>query len=340
MEQSSVTVFVVDAFTNELFSGNPAAVCCLENDIPDTLKSKIAAEMNLSETAFATIDRPTDGSETFEKSTKFGLRWFTPTHEVDLCGHATLATAAVIFHKLGNKEKTIEFKTRSGILKAIQEGESSITLDFPINPPAPFEAENLPDIVRIVVGNLEIQEVQHSATTKKLLLRLADKYNRFVNSRRFASASGAVQEHADRSVACCVANSDLYYNNTLLTFLISVITCRQDLESLSPSLQDLLAVEKSGVVKGVIVTLQANDKEDFDFYSRYFAPWVGIPEDPVTGSAHTVLAPYWQTVYNKHHFRARQCSKRGGDLNIEIVEQRVKLTGQVAHVLEGTIRIK
>lgn len=290
MEQSSVTVFVVDSFTNELFSGNPAAVCCLENDIPDTLKSKIAAEMNLSETAFATID--TDGSETFEKSTKFGLRWFTPTHEVDLCGHATLATAAVIFHKLGNKEKTIEFKTRSGILKAIQEGESSITLDFPINPPAPFEAENLPDIVRIVVGNLEIQEVQHSATTKKLLLRLADKYN------------------------------------------------RQDLESLSPSLQDLLAVEKSGVVKGVIVTLQANDKEDFDFYSRYFAPWVGIPEDPVTGSAHTVLAPYWQTVYNKHHFRARQCSKRGGDLNIEIVEQRVKLTGQVAHVLEGTIRIK
>ncbi|XP_045030352.1 phenazine biosynthesis-like domain-containing protein isoform X2 [Daphnia magna] len=290
MEQSSVTVFVVDAFTNELFSGNPAAVCCLENDIPDTLKSKIAAEMNLSETAFATID--TDGSETFEKSTKFGLRWFTPSHEVDLCGHATLATAAVIFHKLGNKEKTIEFKTRSGILKAIQEGESSITLDFPINPPAPYEAENLPDIVRIVVGNLEIQEVQHSATTKKLLLRLADKYN------------------------------------------------RQDLESLSPSLQDLLAVEKSGVVKGVIVTLQANDKENFDFYSRYFAPWVGIPEDPVTGSAHTVLAPYWQTVYNKHHFRARQCSKRGGDLNIEIVEQRVKLTGQVAHVLEGTIRIK
>ncbi|KZS06690.1 Phenazine biosynthesis domain-containing-like protein [Daphnia magna] len=251
MEQSSVTVFVVDAFTNELFSGNPAAVCCLENDIPDTLKSKIAAEMNLSETAFATID--TDGR---------------------------------------NKEKTIEFKTRSGILKAIQEGESSITLDFPINPPAPYEAENLPDIVRIVVGNLEIQEVQHSATTKKLLLRLADKYN------------------------------------------------RQDLESLSPSLQDLLAVEKSGVVKGVIVTLQANDKENFDFYSRYFAPWVGIPEDPVTGSAHTVLAPYWQTVYNKHHFRARQCSKRGGDLNIEIVEQRVKLTGQVAHVLEGTIRIK
>lgn len=290
MEQSSVTVFVVDAFTNELFSGNPAAVCCLENDIPDTLKSKIAAEMNLSETAFATID--TDGSETFEKSTKFGLRWFTPSHEVDLCGHATLATAAVIFHKLGNKEKTIEFKTRSGILKAIQEGESSITLDFPINPPAPYEAENLPDIVRIVVGNLEIQEVQHSATTKKLLLRLADKYN------------------------------------------------RQDLESLSPSLQDLLAVEKSGVVKGVIVTLQANDKENFDFYSRYFAPWVGIPEDPVTGSAHTVLAPYWQTVYNKHHFRARQCSKRGGDLNIEIVEQRVKLTGQVAHVLEGRIRIK
>ncbi|KAK4008055.1 hypothetical protein OUZ56_013212 [Daphnia magna] len=312
MEQSSVTVFVVDAFTNELFSGNPAAVCCLENDIPDTLKSKIAAEMNLSETAFATID--TDGSETFEKSTKFGLRWFTPSHEVDLCGHATLATAAVIFHKLGNKEKTIEFKTRSGILKAIQEGESSITLDFPINPPAPYEAENLPDIVRIVVGNLEIQEVQHSATTKKLLLRLADKYNRFVNSRRFASASGAVQEHAGMH--------------------------RQDLESLSPSLQDLLAVEKSGVVKGVIVTLQTNDKENFDFYSRYFAPWVGIPEDPVTGSAHTVLAPYWQTVYNKHHFRARQCSKRGGDLNIEIVEQRVKLTGQVAHVLEGRIRIK
>nr|CAH0113790.1 unnamed protein product [Daphnia galeata] len=288
MEQTFTAVYIVDAFTNELFSGNPAAVCCLEKDFSDSLKRKIAAEMNLSETAFVTIEN----GETFEKSPKFGLRWFTPTHEVDLCGHATLAAAAIIFHKLGNKEKAIEFNTHSGILKAIQEKDSSITLDFPLNPPSPYQAQNLKDIIRVVAENLEIQDVQHSSTTKKLLLRLADKYK------------------------------------------------RHDLENLNPSTQELLSYESNGVVKGVIITLQGDANEGYDFYSRYFAPWVGIPEDPVTGSAHTVLAAYWQKVYNKDQFRARQCSKRGGDLNIKIIGQRVKLTGEVAHVLEGKIRIK
>lgn len=112
------------------------------------------------------------------------------------------------FFMTGSKEETVEFKTRSGILKATQEGESSITLDFPINPPSPYEAQNLQDIVRVVAGNLEIQEVHHSATTKKLLLRLADKYNRFVNSNRITTGSCAVQLH-DRSVVVLEANIDL-----------------------------------------------------------------------------------------------------------------------------------
>jgi hypothetical protein len=192
------------------------------------LKRKIAAEMNLSETAFVTIEN----GETFEKSSKFALRWFTPTHEVDLCGHVMHIICSFFqldcrfvykfflfysgytcnscyhfsqtwyvkpnlndqsfiinqhiqsylspFYIIGNKEKAIEFNTLSGILKAIQENDSSITLDFPLNPSSPYEAQNLKDIIRVVANNFEIQDVQHCSTTKKLLLRLADKYKRFV----------------------------------------------------------------------------------------------------------------------------------------------------------------
>ncbi len=137
---------------------------------------------------------------------------------------------------------------------------------------------------------------------------------------------------------------------------------RKDLENLTPSIQAMLSVENGSAVRGVIVTVRGNlESEGYDFYSRYFAPWVGIPEDPVTGSAHTVLAPYWQVVYGKSVFKgkiyilfssrtndfnnvmlntARQCSKRGGDIVVRIINERVELAGKVAHVLEGTMRIQ
>ena len=141
---------------------------------------------------------------------------------------------------------------------------------------------------------------------------------------------------------------------------------REDLEKMSPNIDQFMKIENSGAIRGVIITLRARENEGYDFYSRYFAPWVGIPEDPVTGSAHTVLAPYWGKVYSKYQFQgesmekipllflskgqyvlnrdiiatARQCSKRGGDLSIEIVGQRIEMTGKVAHVMEGILNIE
>lgn len=300
-DTTSIEIFVVDAFAidENVFTGNPAAVVLLLKDIPDNKKKKIASEMNLSETAFATL---VSEEGDFATCTKFNLRWFTPTHEVNLCGHATLATAAVIFQMIGNKAQTIEFTSLSGILKAKQELESSgkpnqikstkITLDFPLNAPSPFVASD--EIIRAVVKDFKIKDVQLSTATKKLLLRLDDCYK------------------------------------------------REDLENLeAPQAQNLLKIESGSVIRGVIVTLKGNDVQDgFDFYSRYFAPWVGIPEDPVTGSAHTVLAGYWKLILGKNHFHARQCSKRGGDLIVKIVDDRVELTGAVAHVLHGTMRIQ
>jgi len=260
----------------------------LEQDISQQLKQKIAAEMNLSETAFIKLASENDN---FGESNQFGLEWFTPTNEVDLCGHATLASAAILFDKFGNKSKTIEFKTRSGILKASRtlNGSDLITLDFPANSSLTYEALSLSSLLKVTTGDLEILEVKISESTRKLIVRLADKYT------------------------------------------------RQDLENLKPDTQQMMKLESSGAIKGIIVTVRASENEEYDFFSRYFAPWNGIPEDPVTGSAHTVLAPYWKTILNKSQFRARQCSKRGGDLMLKLIDQRVEITGSVAHVLQGAI---
>ncbi|XP_020507974.1 phenazine biosynthesis-like domain-containing protein 1 isoform X5 [Labrus bergylta] len=283
-----ISVFTVDAFTNLPFKGNPAAVCPLLHELSDDLYQKIATEMNLAETAFITKINPSDN---FTTGSRFRLRWFTPTNEVNLCGHATLASAAVLFQK--NENSVLVFETRSGDLAVTQQGERYI-MDFPLNPPAQEDPNDFKDIIKAAVGNHPIQDVYLCSNTKKLMVRLADS--------------------CDRSV----------------------------LTSLKVDPVALQSSERSGRVKGLILTMKGSPdcQPGYDFYSRYFSPWNGIPEDPVTGSAHTVLGSYWSKKLGKKKLLAYQCSRRGGELELEVREDgRINIAGHAVFVLQGTITL-
>lgn len=296
----SVPIFVVDAFTNKAFSGNPAAVCLLgSKQQSDEVLQNIAKEMNLSETAFI-LEK--SEKENYRTGSCFGLRWFTPTCEVPLCGHATLASAAILFNFAGNSNTQLTFETLSGNLLARKEG-GLICLDLPLNNSCPVADEDqakLAHLIKAVVGDLAVEDVEYSKTTKKLLL--------------------------------CLKPS----------------VTREDLENLTPDLQAMMSSKSSRDVRGVIVTLQGTVSNGcldangtaYDFYSRYFAPWVGIPEDPVTGSAHTVLASFWSARLDKKDLFARQCSSRGGELRIHVrQDNRVDIAGQTVIVLQGSLRL-
>lgn len=285
-----IPVFTLDAFTNLPFKGNPAAVCPLQHELSDELYQKIAAEMNLSETAFIIKLHPSDN---FTTGSRFRLRWFTPTTEVNLCGHATLATARVLFQYENNVNTKLVFETRSGELCVTRCGDDCV-MDFPLYPSSPADPSEFTDIIKTTVGNLPVQEVYLSAKTKKLLIRLAD-------------------------------------------------TC--DRSALSNLKIDPIALQRSestGKVKGVIVTMIGSSKHQpgYDFYSRYFAPWFGISEDPVTGSAHTVLGSYWAEKLGKRKLLAYQCSSRGGEMELEVRDDgRINITGTTVTVMRGSITI-
>ncbi|XP_067155601.1 phenazine biosynthesis-like domain-containing protein isoform X1 [Apteryx mantelli] len=312
-----IPIFTVDAFTNRSFSGNPAAVCLLEHDLNEDLHQKIATEMNLSETAFIRKLRSMDD---FTKSSCFGLRWFTPAKEVPLCGHATLAAAAVLFHIQKNTNSVLTFVTLSGELKARQV-EDHIVLDLPLYLTYPQVFQEVEELIKnmrsdycnsengvlqnaaaqlwsltdwnAAIGDMIVQDLCYSPDTKKLLVRLSDAYERSV------------------------------------------------LEELQVSAQNFLSAEKTGKVKGLILTLKGDSSgkhEGYDFYSRYFAPWVGVLEDPVTGSAHAVLSSYWSEQLGKKEMLAFQCSRRGGELKISLRNDgRVDIAGQIAVVLKGNL---
>lgn len=285
-----IPVFVLDAFTNLPFKGNPAAICPLMHELSDDLYQKIATEMNLSETAFITRTNPSDS---FSTGSRFRLRWFTPTNEVNLCGHATLASGATLFQHQNNVNPTVVFETLSGDLSVTKKGDGYV-MDFPLNPPAQEDPNAFRDIIKVAVGNHPVQDVCLSPTTKKLLIRLADS--------------------CDRSV----------------------------LTSLKVDAAALQNSEKSGRVKGLIITAKGSPdcQPGYDFYSRYFAPWNGIAEDPVTGSAHTVLGSYWSEKLGKKKMLAYQCSCRGGELELEVRDDgRINIAGQAVSVLRGTIAI-
>jgi PhzF family phenazine biosynthesis protein len=259
-----IPIYQVDAFSRTVFGGNPAAVCPLQNWLADAQMQSIAAENNLAETAFLV------GS-----GENYDLRWFTPTTEVDLCGHATLASAFVICNHLNSAATQIEFKTRSGILKVRRDGEL-YTLDFPVRRCEPRESPPA-----------------------------------------LAAALGA----APRTVFWAVED------------YLAVFDSEQQIRALAPDFARLATVQ----CRGVIVT--ARGSGDVGFVSRFFAPRFGIPEDPVTGSAHCALIPYWSEQLGKTRLRARQMSARGGELWCELRGERVDIAGHVAPFLQGYINL-
>lgn len=257
----------IDAFTSEAFRGNPAAVCILAAERGQDWMQSVAAEMNLSETAF--LLRRDDG---------FGLRWFTPTVEVALCGHATLASAHALWEEgLLSARDTARFQTSSGLLTAVRSG-GKIELDFPATRAAPADAP------------------------PGLLAALGVRTAAFVGRNVFDYVVELDDEH--------------------------------EVRSLQPDHAQLRSIP----ARGIIVTSRSRTA-GFDFLSRFFAPGSGIDEDPVTGSAHTCLAPYWADKLGRREMTAWQASPRGGVLEVALHGDRVKLRGEAVTVLRGELLV-
>ncbi len=274
-----IPIYQVDAFTDEPFKGNPAAVCILSEDLDEVQLQAIAAEMNLSETAFLTSIE----QGPLKEQRNFGLKWFTPTVEVPLCGHATLATSAVLFHEIDVSASEISFHTKSGELKAKKEGQR-ILLDFPADDPVPI----VPPVELLeVMGVSEYEATVFAEEGKDLLVHLK------------------TEEHV---------------------------------RQLKPDFERMKTAPTEEDVRGVIVTSEGSPP--YDFVSRFFGPKVGVNEDPVTGAAHTILAPYWSKILGKREMLAYQASKRGGSLTVRLMpNDRVSLIGDAVIVLRGELHV-
>jgi PhzF family phenazine biosynthesis protein len=262
---SRLRLLEIDAFTEQAFRGNPAAVCLLDGERDAAWMQSVAAEMNLSETAFL-----------LPYSDGFSLRWFTPAVEVDLCGHATLASAHALWEEgiLGESE-TARFHTRSGVLTATRAGDW-IELDFPATPASPADAP---------AGLLESLGV----------------------------------------------TSPVFVGRSKFDYLVEVAS-EDEVRALNPDPVALARVE----TRGAIVTSRSGG---FDFVSRFFGPAAGVVEDPVTGSAHCCLAPYWSARLGKTEMVAFQASARGGVVRVRLEGDRVKLGGQCVTVLRGELLV-
>lgn len=265
---SEIKIFQVDAFTGRLFKGNPAAVCPLKTWLPDQALQAIAAENNLSETAFFV-----------PRGENYELRWFTPMCEVDLCGHATLASAHVLFSHLGFAGKKIMFDTRkAGKLYVSRKKDGWLELDFPARPVKPCA---LPEGAADALG----------ATPKE----------------------------------CGLARDFMF-----------VFDDEKTIFGLKPDFQKLRDVRHQGQQRWAIVTAPGRD---CDFVSRFFCAGDGIDEDPVTGSAHCTLVPYWAEKLAKKKLFARQISARGGELHCELKDGRVFIAGQAVTYMHGAIAV-
>ena len=254
--------YQVDAFASRVFHGNPAAVVPLESWLDDAVLQAIADENNLSETAF------------FVPSTKgYHLRWFTPRSEVDLCGHATLASAHVLFEHLGYAKQAITFETRSGDLTVERQGRL-LVMNFPARPPAPCAP---PDALLKALGRSPLEVLA------------ADDY-------------------------------------------IVVLEGEEAVRSMTPDLEIISGLD----LRGVAITAPG---KDVDFVSRFFAPKHGVPEDPVTGSSHCELTPYWAARLGRTELKARQVSRRSGEILCKLSGDRVILSGQAVTFMEADIII-
>lgn len=266
-DKMQVNIYQVDAFTSQPFHGNPAAVCLLQEPVESEWAQKVAMEMNLSETAFL-----------YKEGDKYNLRWFTPKVEVDLCGHATLASAHILWEeKYLKPEEQAVFSTRSGILLA-ELTQDWIKLDFPVK--RITETVPPPGLLRA--------------------LGVQAKFVKFIGVNKF-----------DYLVE--VEGEDLVRN-------------------LAPDIAGLSKLP----LRAVIITSRA-DQSGYDFISRFFAPGSGIAEDPVTGSAHCLLGPYWLAKLKRDTFKAYQASPRGGELQVKVQGERVHLYGQAVTVLRGQL---
>ena len=259
-------LFTADAFTDKPFEGNPAGVCILENELTEAQMKNIAFEMNLAETAF--VQR---------KGDIYSLRWFTPDSEVDLCGHATLATSHILWQTgLHDKSESITYDTRSGILKA-NRIDGKIELDFPADLEHPVE---IPDELIRTIGVKPV----------------------YLGRAKWSYLAEMDSDETVRKI-----KPDFVIMETLEAW-------------------------------GLIITARSGTKE-FDFVSRFFAPRKGVPEDPVTGSAHCILGPYWMKKLGKNEMLAFQASKRGGILGVKIEADRVKLTGTAITMLDAKLNL-
>lgn len=259
-----IPLFQVDAFASRLFAGNPAAVMPMEHFPADTVLQAIAAENNLAETAFLVPD----GGD-------YRLRWFTPAVEVPLCGHATLASAAVVMEKLEPGRTDVVFHTASGPLRVRRTGVG-YTMDFPVRP-----SESVP------------------------------------------TPSGLAE-------ALGVTPVEVYGNSFNY---MAVVESADILRALEPDMPAIARIDRGGVI------VTASGDRGYDFVSRYFAPAKGIPEDPVTGSAHCMLVPYWAKRLKQTTFRAFQASRRGGELTCWLLGDRVHMEGTCVFYLEGAVEI-
>lgn len=259
-----IPIYIIDAFTDKRFSGNPAAVCPLSEWLEDDVLQSIASENNLSETAFFVKDKDI-----------YNLRWFTPEVEVDLCGHATLASAYVIFKHLNYEYSEIVFETKSGRL-TVKKEKDILYMDFPVIDTSPVE---IPE---------------------KLIQSLGAKPKEVLQG------------------------SWLY---------LAVFENESEIKTLNPDFSIMKKLEKD-----VVVTAKGN--KSADFVSRCFAPSVGIPEDPVTGSSHCALVLYWSRKLKKTHFHALQLSKRGGELYCEYLGDRVIIGGKAVTFSIGRITLE
>jgi len=264
--------FQVDAFAERPFAGNPAAICLVEAPLPVERMQEIAAENNLSETAFIDLSAGTDADV-------LDLRWFTPTVEVDLCGHATLASGFVLLTEVATQRASVRFRTRSGVLSVARGEAGQLLMDLPISRPQPIEPAMRDRLS--AAARLPLRDVVRGATAY------------FAEVENAAAVRGAAP--------------------------------------------DLAAVAALGT--SLCLTAAGNGESGaVDFVSRFFAPAHGVAEDPVTGSAHCTLAPYWGARLGKTRLRARQVSRRVGELTCEVLEAQVRLGGHCQLVLTGDFR--
>lgn len=257
-----IPLYQVDAFASRVFAGNPAAVCPLEAWLPDATLQSLAAENNLSETAFFV-----------GRGGSYELRWFTPAIEVDLCGHATLASAFVVFQFLEPGLGEVRFQTGSGPLSVTKDGER-LAMDFPSRPPAPCPP---PPGLAVALG----------ASPREVL---------------------KARDH------------------------LTVFETEAQVRALRPDMEALRRLDSFAVIATA-------PGDSADFVSRYFAPAAGIPEDPVTGSSHCTLIPYWARRLGRSRLHARQVSARGGELLCDDLGERVRIAGSAVLYLEGTVTL-